>query len=66
MAKIVIEGKEHTCSQIVKQEIEWQDRRIETAIRLAKMIEDKQDEIDEFTRVKQSEIQYLINQLKAI
>lgn len=35
MAKIVIEGKEHTCSQIVKEEIEWQD------IKLAKMIEDK-------------------------
>lgn len=66
MAKIVIEGKERTCSEIVKQEIEWQDVRIATAIKLAKMIEDKQDEIDEFTRVKQSEIQDLINQLKAL
>jgi hypothetical protein len=66
MAKIVIEGKEHTCSEIVKQEIEWQDVRIATAIKLAKMIEDKQDEIDEFTRAKQSEIQDLINQLKAL
>ena len=66
MAKIVIEGKEHTCSEIVKQEIEWQDVRITTAIKLAKMIEEKQDEIDDFTRVKQSEIQELINQLKAL
>ena len=66
MVKIVIEGKEHTCSEIVKQEIEWQDVRIATAIKLAKMIEDKQDEIDEFTRAKQSEIQDLINQLKAL
>jgi len=65
MAKIVIEGKEHTCSVIVKQEIEWQDVRIATAKELAKMIEDKQDEIDEFRRAKQSEIQDLINQLKA-
>jgi hypothetical protein len=30
------------------------------------MIEDKQDEIEEFTRAKQSEIQDLINQLKAL
>jgi hypothetical protein len=66
MAKIVIEGKEHTCSEIVKQEIEWQDVRISTAIKLAKIIEDKQDEIDDFTRLKQSEIQKLINQLKAL
>jgi hypothetical protein len=66
MAKIVIEGKEHTCSEIVKQKIEWQDVRISTAIKLAKMIEDKQDEIDDFTRSKQSEIQELINQLKAL
>jgi hypothetical protein len=66
MAKIVIEGKEHTCSEIVKQEIEWQDVRIATAIKLAKVIEDKQDEIDEFTRAKQSEIQDLINQLKTL
>jgi hypothetical protein len=66
MAKIVIEGKEHTCSQIVKEEIEWQDVRIASAIKLAKMIEDKQDEIEEFTRAKQYEIQDLINQLKAI
>ena len=64
MAKIVIEGKEHTCSEIVKQEIEWQDVRIATAIKLAKMIEDKQDEIDEFTIKKQAEIQELLNQLK--
>ena len=40
--------------------------RIATAIKLAKMIEDKQEEVDEFTRVKQSEIQDLINQLKAL
>lgn len=66
MTKIVIGGKEHTCSEIVKQEIEWRDVRIATAIKLAKMIEDKQEEIDEFTRVKQSEIQDLINQLKAL
>jgi hypothetical protein len=66
MAKIIIEGKKHTCSEIVKQEIEWQNVRISTAIKLAKMIEDKQDEIDEFTRAKQSEIQELINQLKAL
>lgn len=66
MAKILIQGKEHTCSEIVKQEIEWQDVRIATAIKLAKMIEDKQDEIDEFTRSKQSEIQDLINQLKTL
>jgi hypothetical protein len=66
MAKIVIEGKEHTCSEIVKQEIEWQDVRIATAIKLAKMIEDKQDEMEEFTRAKKSEIQDLINQLKSI
>ena len=50
----------------MKQEIEWQDVRIATAIKLAKMIEDKQDEIDEFTRSKQSEINDLINQLKAL
>ena len=66
MEKIVIEGKEYTCSKIVKQEIEWQDVRIATAIKLSKMIEDKQDEIEEFTRAKQSEIQGFINQLKAI
>lgn len=66
MAKIVIEGKEHTCSEIVKQEIEWQDVRIATAIKLAKMIEDKQDEIDEFTIKKQAEIQELLNQLKSL
>lgn len=64
MAKVKIKGKEHTCSEIVKQEIEWQDIRIETAIKLAKMIEDKQDEIDEFTMKKQIEIQDLINQIK--
>lgn len=66
MAKIVIEGKEHTCSEIIKQEIEWQDVRISTAIKLAKMIEDKQDEIIELINKKQFEIQDLINQLKAI
>jgi hypothetical protein len=66
MEKIVIEGKEYSCSKIVKEEIEWQDVRIATAIKLAKMIEEKQDEIDEFTRVKQSEIQELLNQLKSI
>ena len=66
MAKITIEGKDHTCSEIVKQEIEWQDVRIATAIKLAKMIENKQEEIDEFTRVKQSEIKDLINQLKSL
>ena len=66
MAKIVIDGKEHTCSEIVQQEIVQQEIKIATAIKLAKMIEDKQDEIDEFTRAKQSEIQDLINQLKAI
>ena len=64
MAKIVIEGKEYTCSEIVKQEIEWQDVRIATAIKLAKMIEAKQEEIDEFTMKKQTEIQELLNQLK--
>ena len=64
MAKITIEGKEYTCSEIVKQEIEWQDVRIATAIKLAKMIEDKQEEIDEFTMKKQTEIQELLNQLK--
>lgn len=64
--KIIIEGKEYSCSKIVKKEIEWQDIRIASAIKLAKMIEDKQDEIDDFTRVKQGEIQDLINQLKAI
>ena len=62
MAKITIEGKEHTCSQPIKEEIEWRDVRIATAIKLAKMIEDKQEEIDE----KQTEIQGLINQLKDI
>lgn len=66
MAKIAIEGREYTCSNIVKQEIEWLDTRIETAIRLAKMIEEKQDEIDAFTLKKQTEIQELINQLKEI
>lgn len=64
MAKITIEGKEHACSQIVKKEIEWQDIRIKTAIKLAKMIENKQDEIDEFTMKKQTEMQELLNQLK--
>ena len=43
IAKIVIEGKERNCSEILKQEIEWQDIRIATAIKLAKMIEDKQE-----------------------
>lgn len=66
MAKIVIEGKEYTCSEIVKQEIEWQDVRIATAIKLAKMIEYKQDEIDDFTSLKKYEIQEVINQLKAL
>ena len=66
MEKIVIEGKEYSCSKIVRQEIEWQDLRISNALKLAKMIEDKQDEIEEFTRAKQSEIQELINQLKSI
>lgn len=64
MAKVKIKGKEHTCSEIVKQEIEWQDIRIKTAIKLAKMIEDKQEEIEDFTMKKQIEIQDLINQLK--
>lgn len=64
MEKIVIEGKEYSCSKIVKQEIEWQDVRINSAIKIAKLIEDKQEEIDEFTRAKQGEIQVLINQLK--
>jgi len=62
MAKIIIEGKGHTCSQRVKEEIEWQDIRIATAIKLAKMIEDKQEEIEEF----KSEIQELLNQIKQI
>lgn len=66
MAKIAIEGKEYTCSNIVKQEIEWLDTRIETTIKLAKMIEEKQDEIDAFTLKKQAEIQELLNQLKKI
>ena len=66
MEKIVIGGKEHACSKVVKQEILWQDARIATAIKLAKMIEDKQDEIEEFTQIKQGEIQSLLNQLKAL
>lgn len=64
MGKVTIDGKEHTCSQKVKEEIEWQYVKIKTAIRLAKMIEDKQEEIDNFTMKKQSEIQELLNQLK--
>ena len=28
MAKITIKGKEHSCSEIVKEEIEWKDVRI--------------------------------------
>ena len=66
MAKITIEGKEYTCPQIVKEEIEWQDTRITTAIKLAEMIEDKQEEIDDFTMKKQAEIQELLNQLKSL
>jgi len=66
MEKIVIEGKEYSCSKIIKQEIEWQDIRISTSIKIAKLIEDKQDEINEFTRQKHSEIQELINELKNI
>lgn len=66
MAKITIEGKEHTCSQIIKEEIEWLDTRITTAITLARMIEDKQEEIDEFMLEKKAEIQDIVNQLKDI
>lgn len=66
MAKIVIEGKEYNCSKILKQEIEWQDIRIALAIKLANTIEDKQDEVNEFTMTKKAEIQELINQLKDI
>lgn len=66
MAKITIEGKEHTCTEIVKNEIEWLDIKIKTAIEIAKMIECKRDEINEFTRTKESEIQDLIEQLKLI
>jgi len=64
MEKIVIGGTEYSCSKIVKEEIQWQDVRIATAISLAKMIEDKQEEIDEFVSKKKSEIQELLNQLK--
>lgn len=46
--------------------MEWQNVRIMSAIKLAKMIEDKQAELEEFTRVKQSEIQDLISQLKSL
>jgi hypothetical protein len=42
--KIIIPSKES--KQETLEEIEWQDVRISTAIKLAKMIEDKQDEID--------------------
>lgn len=66
MAKIVIEGKEYTCSEIVKQEIIWQDSRIKKTIELAKIIERKQLQIDKFVREKQSEIQELINLLKVV
>jgi uncharacterized protein YlxW (UPF0749 family) len=66
MGKIVIEGKEHFCSKIVQEEIEWLDIRVKTAIHLAKKIEDIQNEIDEFTDKKQAEIQDLLNQLKKI
>ena len=63
MAKILIGDKEHTYSDAVKQEIEWQNIKLKNAIMLAKMIKEKQEEIDEFTRKKQSEIQDLIDQL---
>ena len=43
MAKVVIDGKEHTCSKIVADEITWLSTHLETANRLAKMIEDEQD-----------------------
>lgn len=66
MAKITIEGKEHTCSQRVKEEIEWQDIRIVKAIILAKKIEEIQEEIDEFVNKKQLEISDLLFQIKNI
>jgi hypothetical protein len=59
MEKIIIEGKEHSCSKKVKEEIEWQDIRIANAIKLSKEIDDLMDEI----RIKQSKIQDLIGQI---
>jgi hypothetical protein len=64
MAKTIIDGKEYTCSQIVGEELLWQRIHLETANKLAKMIEDEQDYLFEEVNKRQSKIQDLINQLK--
>lgn len=64
MAKVIIRGKEHTCSEPVKDEIDWLRIKLKATVSIAQKIEDKQDEIDSLVREKQAEIQELLNQLK--
>ena len=64
MAKITIEGKEHTCSEIVRDEIIWLDSCVETARALAKQIEDEQDDFREAFNNHQNKINKLVEQLK--
>lgn len=64
METIVINGKEHKCSKQVKEEFDFKDIKIKTAVSLAKKIEDEQDELVSEINKRQSKIQDLINQLK--
>jgi hypothetical protein len=64
MATIVIEGKEHTCSKRVEEEVTWLRIQVDTAIALAKKIEDQQDELLSEINKRNEKIQGLIKQLK--
>ena len=64
MATIVIEGREHTCSKRVEEEVYWLRIQVDTAIALANKIEDQQDELLRELNVRNEKIQGLIKQLK--
>jgi archaellum component FlaC len=69
MAKIIINNKEHTCSQPIKEEIEFLRNRLETTFTALERLSDRFDEFSDATREASnklgdelnSHIQYLRN-----
>ena len=66
METVIIEGREHKCSKRVAEEIAWIDNKVKAAKRLAKMIEDEQDEFDTKFLAYQNKINDLVQQLKRL
>lgn len=64
MATIVIEGREHTCSKRVEEEITWLRIQVDTAIALAKKIEEQQDELLKEVNKRSTDIDKLVAELK--